>query len=260
MDGGRPRNPTLCYRLRAFPVTSLALLPKSKMAKWEIVEQSYKTAKDEIASDALPSEVASRRVSRGIMRALELNQLAPGQRLVETSLAAEYRVGRNAVREAVQWLAAHGVIDVSRHRSASLRHLDAAETLDVLEIAEAVIGLLVKAAARNYKGGPHEKRLAAGLAEAVQANDERSFARARRHLYGILLEIGGNRELQRLFPAVGLHILLAQYRTAMPKRQCLDDFRAMAVAITHKDVEHAHALGRAHIGQIRRAILGQDGN
>jgi DNA-binding GntR family transcriptional regulator len=223
----------------------------------------------EIAMDVETAELkstesgASRRVSRGIMKALELNQLAPGQRLVETSLATEYRVGRNAVREAVQWLAAHGVIDISRHRSASLRHLDAAETLDVLEVAEAVIGLLVKAAARNYQPELHEKPLARALAEAEQADDDvhpGAFARARRHLYGTLLAIGGNRELQRLFPAVGLHILLAQYRTAIPKRQCLDDFRAMATAIANHDVEHAHALGRAHVGRIRSAILGRDGN
>jgi DNA-binding GntR family transcriptional regulator len=243
-----------------FRPPSWGLPPKLKIAKRKIVEQSYKTAQREIAPDAAPDEVASRRVSRGIMRALEQNQLSPGQRLVETSLAAEYRVGRNAVREAVQWLAAHGVIDVSRHRSAALRHLDAAETLDVLEVAEAVIGLLVKGAARNYQTDAHEKRLSAALAEVVQADDERGFARARRHFYGTLLEIGGNRELQRLFPAVGLHILFAQYRMVIAKRQCLDDFRAMLVSITHKDVEHAHALGRAHIGQIRRAVLGQSEN
>jgi DNA-binding GntR family transcriptional regulator len=206
---------------------------------------------------------ASRRVSRGIMRALEQNQLVPGQRLVETSLAAEYRVGRNAVREAVQWLAAHGVIDITRHRSAALRQLDAAETLDVLEVAQAVIGLVVKAAARNYQAAAHEKRLERALSEAGLADDEArpgAFARARRHLYAALLEIGGNRELQRLFPALGLHILLAQYRSAVPKRHCMDDFRAMAAAIAGNDVEHAHALGRAHIGRIRTAILGQGGN
>ena len=202
---------------------------------------------------------ASRRVSRGIMKALEQNRLVPGQRLVETSLAAEYRVGRNAVREAVQWLAAHGVIDVSRHRSAALRQLDAAETLDVLEVAEAVIGLLVKAAARNYQAGAHENRLAAALAEVERADDA-GFARARRHLYGTLLEIGGNKELRRLFPAVGLHILLAQYSAVIPSRACVGDFRAMAVAVANHDVDHAHALGRAHIGRIRKAIADQDGN
>jgi DNA-binding GntR family transcriptional regulator len=200
------------------------------------------------------------------MRALELNQLCPGQRLVETSLAAEYRVGRNAVREAVQWLAAHGVIDVTRHRSAALRELDAAETLDVLEVAEAVIGLVVKAAARNFQAVLHEKPLLAALSEverAAEAEAERpagAFARARRHLYGTLLGIGGNRELQRLFPAVGLHILLAQYRMAISQRQSLDDFRAMVTSVTAHDAEHAQALGRAHVGRIRKAILGQGGN
>ncbi len=202
---------------------------------------------------------ASRRVSRGIMRALEQNRLVPGQRLVETALAAEYRVGRNAVREAVQWLAAHGVIDVSRHRSAALRQLDAAETPDVLEVAEALIGLLAKAAARNYQAKTHENRLKTALDEVEQA-DAGGFARARRHLYGTLLEIGGNKELQRLFPAVGLHILLAQYRTAIPAAQCISDFRAMAVAVAAHDADHAHALGRAHIGRIRKAILAQGGN
>lgn len=206
---------------------------------------------------------ASRRVSRGIMKALEQNQLTPGQRLVETNLATEYRVGRNAVREAVQWLAAHGVIDLSRHRSAALRVLDAAETLDVLEVAEAVVGLLAAAAARNYQACAHEKPLTAALAAVERADDAitpGAFARARRHLYGTLLRIGGNRELQRLFPAVGLHILLAQYRDMISRRASLDDFRAMATAVAVNDSAHAQALGRAHIGRIRKAILGQGGN
>jgi DNA-binding GntR family transcriptional regulator len=229
------------------------------------VEQSYKIilGLDEAHGLKAGDSAASRRVSRGIMKALELNRLAPGQRLVETSLAAEYRVGRNAVREAVQWLAAHGVIDVSRHRSASLRELDAAETLDVLEVAEAVIGLLVKAAARNYEPDAHENQLAAALAAVERADDALvagTFARARRHFYGTLLRIGGNRELQRLFPAVGLHILLAQYRDVISKRASLDDFRAMATAVAGNDAAHAQALGRTHMGRIRKAVLGQSGN
>jgi DNA-binding GntR family transcriptional regulator len=193
------------------------------------------------------------------MQALEQGRLAPGQRLVETSLAAEYRVGRNAVREAVQWLAALGIIDVSRHRSASLRRLDPAETLDVLEVAEAIIGLLLKAAARNFRPASHEKRLQAALAEIEQA-DAGAFARARRHFYAALLDIGGNGELHRLFPAIGLHILFAQYRAALAKPHGLDLFRAMAASVANRDAEHAHTLGRAHIAQLRQAIPGRDGS
>jgi DNA-binding GntR family transcriptional regulator len=201
---------------------------------------------------------ASRRVSRGIMKALESGQLTPGQRLIETDLAAKYGVGRNAVREAMQWLAAHGVIDLSRFRSASLRQLDAAETEDVLEVATAIVGLLASRAARSYSADLHKETIEESLTE-IRCSDAppETFPRARRHFYRALLDIGGNRELQRLFPAVGLHILFAQYRSAIPQRPCVDDFRAMATAIKSKDCEHAHALGRAHIRRIQTAILGQ---
>lgn len=189
------------------------------------------------------------------MRGLEEGRLAPGQRLVETSLAAEYRVGRNAVREAVQWLAAQGIVDITRHRSASLRRLDAAETRDMLEIAEAVIGLLAKAAAGNYQARAHEKPLSAAIREAGQAADSGSFARARRHFYATLLAIGNNNALRRLFPASGLPILFGQYPGAMPRHQGQDEFRALAIAIVGRDIDYAHALGRAHIGRMRKTIL-----
>ncbi len=199
------------------------------------------------------------------MRALEQQLLIPGQRLVETSLAAEYRVGRNAVREAVQWLAAQGIIDISRHRSAALRRLDPAEVMDVLELAEIIIGVLVRAACRNYQAGIHEKRLGSALREAETADDAAvpgaktgEFARARRHFYFMLLVISGNRTLHRLLPATGLYILFGQYPAAMRKRECLDDFRAIATAIANHDAEHAQALGRAHIGRMRKAVLGAD--
>ncbi len=224
-----------------------------RAALGKIVEQFYQTiqGQDEAERDGTS---ASRKVSRGIMRALEQGRLVPGQRLVETSLAVEYGVGRNAVREAVQWLAAHGVIDVTRHRSASIRWLDAAETQDVLEVAEAVLGLLLKAAARNFQPARHGARLRAGLEDVAQAVPG-VFARARRHFYAALLEISGSRELHRLFPAIGLHVLLAQYRAVAAMPHGLDMFRAMAEAVANNDVEHAQALGRAHISQLRQIIL-----
>ena len=64
-----------------------------------------------LGMSALPSspagnpEMSSSRVFRGIMRDLEDGRLVPGQILAETSLAGQYGVGRNAVREAMQQLA-----------------------------------------------------------------------------------------------------------------------------------------------------------
>ena len=203
---------------------------------------------------------AARTVSREIMRALELQQLVPGQRLVETELAAQFGVGRNAVREAIQWLAAHGVMDTTRYRSAVIRQLDLAETMEVLDVAEAVIGLMARTAVLHYQPEAHQVLIEAALSELEQANDEETpgaFSRGRRHFYRALLEIGGNRELQRLFPALSLHMVYAQYRSAGLRRLGLADYREIATAIQNKDSAIAERAGRKHIGNVRKAIAEQ---
>lgn len=200
---------------------------------------------------------ASRRVSRGIMQALETQRLIPGQRLVETDLARQYGVGRNAVREAVQWLAAHGVIDLTRHRSAAIRQLDTAETADALDVAEPLIGLVVATAARRYRPDDHRAVLEAALAElelGVAAAAPGAFARGRRRFYRTLIEIGGNGELLRLFRPLGLHIVYAQHRSPGLEQGRLADFQAMAAAVTARDVERGEAAGRAHVAAVREQV------
>ncbi len=201
---------------------------------------------------------ASRRVSRGIMQALETQQLVPGQRLVETDLAQRYGVGRNAVREAVQWLAAHGVIDLTRHRSAAIRRLDLAETVDVLDVAEPLIGLIVRTAARRYRAEDHRALLEDALAElerGAEADASGAFSRGRRHVYRALIEIGGNSELSRLFRSLGIHILYAQHRSPGLERGRLADFQAMAAAVVAGDPARGEAAGRDHVGELRRVVL-----
>lgn len=199
---------------------------------------------------------AGRTVSRGIMRALERRQLAAGQRLVETDLAAQFGVGRNAVREAIQWLSAHGAIDVTRHRSPAIRQLDPAETQEVLDVAAPIMGLMARAAARRYRPEAHGVSLHAAL-QALKAADEDdtpgAFSQARRRFYRLLIEIGANRELKRVFPAIGMHVLYAQYPSGRLRR--FSDFQAIAEAITAGDAEAAEAAGRAQIEAVRASVL-----
>jgi DNA-binding GntR family transcriptional regulator len=92
---------------------------------------------------------ASDQVFFGIVNGLELQKFVPAQRLVEVDLAEQFGVGRNSVREALQRLAAEGMVELHRHKGAVIRSLSMQETLDVLEVAERMTGLLVRAAARG---------------------------------------------------------------------------------------------------------------
>lgn len=192
---------------------------------------------------------ASRSVSRGLMRELEQGKVVPGQRLVETDLAAQYDVGRNAVREAIQWLAAQGMIDVSRFRSPAIRRLEEGEAQEVLDAAEPILMLMARTAARNYRE-EHAERLASA-SKALAGED---FPRARRHFYGTLLAIGGNRELTRLFRVSGLQILYAQYREAGAAGLARPDLEALAEAVGRGDTRAAEAIAKRHMLGIRKRI------
>src|SRR3546814_8253961 len=109
--------------------------------------------------------------------------MVPGQRLVETELASRHGVGRNAVREAMQHLAARGVVDLSPNRSPAIRKLDLAESMEVLDVASAMTRLLVRGAAAAYR--PEVAALLQSamkdLAEAASASEPGHFGRSEEH-------------------------------------------------------------------------------
>ncbi|MEA3012545.1 MAG: hypothetical protein QOD42_1090 [Sphingomonadales bacterium] len=202
---------------------------------------------------------ASQRVYAGILADLDERRMAPGQRLVEGDLAARFGVGRNAVREALQRLSARGVVDLSPFRGAAIRRVEAAEALEVLEVADAVTSLAFRTAAGRFDPALHGAMLAAAIADldAAQASggEAAPFGRARRSFYRTMLEIAANRELQRLFPAIGMHIVYLQYQSPRLQRARLENYRAICSAVAARDLAAVEQQGRAHVDQVRENIL-----
>jgi len=199
---------------------------------------------------------AARRVFLGILGDLDAGRMVPGQRLVETDLAQRFEVGRNAVREAMQHLAGRGVVDLSPNRSPAIRRLDLAETAEVLAVAEAMTRLAARTAAARY-GPTHAEALKATMDELTKAaasGETGQFNRARRGFYRAMLLIGGNRELQRLFPAIGTHIIHAQYPSPRMQGIRLADYQAMARAITAGNADAAEAAAAAHVNHVRAVV------
>jgi len=205
---------------------------------------------------------ASDAVFYGIVNGLEMQRFVPGQRLVETDLAAQFGVGRNSVREALQRLAAEGIVELPRHRSAAIRSLSSQDTLDVLDVAERISGLLARCAVR----GSTDPDFAAALRQAIQdleaadaAQDTAGFASVRRRFYRTLLEMSGNRELRRLFPAIQMPIVYAQHRLGSLQALRLRDYGRIADAVLAGDAEEADAAGGAHVRNVREAIEAEQG-
>lgn len=210
-----------------------------------------------LASSDISIPTASGAVFAGIVQGLESQDFLPGQRLVEADLAAHFGVGRNSVREALQKLAADGIVELNRHRGAAIRTLTLAEAQDVLEIAEFMTGLLAGRAAACAADSAHTPALRAALdeLEAAGASPKRhAFLAARRHFYRALLEIAANRELKRLFPAIQMHVVHACFRLPGLRDLRLADYRRIGAAVLANDAEAAREAGMAHVRRVRAAI------
>lgn len=202
---------------------------------------------------------ASSAVFYGIMNGLAEQKFVPGQRLVEVDLAEQYQVSRNSVREALQQLAAQGVVEISRNKGAAIRSLSLQETLEVLDVAERMTGLLARSAALGITTGRASDPIRQALAEleyADAAQDADAFARARRGLYRALLHASGSRELKRLFPSIQMPIVYAQHRPAALQKVRMRDYQAMCDAVLRGDMQAADVAGMAHVQNVRTAITG----
>lgn len=203
-------------------------------------------------------ESAADAVFHGIVQGLAQQRFVPGQRLVEVDLATQFGVSRASVREALQRLAAQGLIELHRNKGAAIRTLSAQETLEVLDVAERMTGLLARSAARAIAAGaPHApiQDALARLREADHSQDPDAFASARRGLYRTLLATSGSRELRRLLPSIHMPIVYAQHRPATLQQVRMHDYQAMCQAILAGDEQAADAAGMQHVRNVREAIV-----
>lgn len=200
---------------------------------------------------------ASQSVYHGILKSLEAGEVVPGQRLTEAELAAQFGVGRNAVREAMQRLSARGVVKLHRNRSASIRQIDICEADEIYDVAGVMSELLFSLAAIRYDTDKHGEELQALLNElkAAYANgEEHRFSRSRRSVYRLALKIANNRELTRIFPAIGTHIINAKYQSRGLQTIRFRHYQKLGAAIAAGDAKRAAKLARKHNEQMRLAI------
>lgn len=177
---------------------------------------------------------------------------------MEADLAVQFGVGRNSVREALHRLAAEGIVDIIRHKGAVIRSLSERETMDVLDVAERMMGLLARSAARGISSGQSPLEIERALEQLITANDENdstAFSNARRSFYRALLDTGGSRELRRLFPSIHMPIVYAQHRLTGLQKLRLRDYQKIGKEILKGDEVGADTAGATHVRNVREEIL-----
>ncbi|RKF23081.1 GntR family transcriptional regulator [Altericroceibacterium spongiae] len=209
--------------------------------------------------DADQPRSPSERAYRGILRALYENALVPGQRLVAPDLMKQFEVGRGTIREVLYRLTSTGVVSIVPNRGAQVRIMSRSEVDDLLDIVEALLALAARGAAAAIHVGQDADRLREWhqtLQRAEAPSQFHDFVAAREDYYRGIVQLSGNSELQRLFPAAQVHIMRAQLRRFQNAGDAIDasDFNALTEAILSGDTARAEQAARDHVGFTRTRI------
>ncbi len=87
----------------------------------------------------LPGQVANQ-----IREAIKSGKLKPGDRLIETVLAREMNIGRNAVREAIRYIEKEGLIVTTPFKGAQVVEMSQNDLKDIYDVRNALETLALK--------------------------------------------------------------------------------------------------------------------
>jgi DNA-binding GntR family transcriptional regulator len=210
------------------------------------------------ASGAGLSQTVEQRLRKAIVR----GRFGPNERLVETELAEWLAVSRTPVREALQRLAADGLV-VSRRRGWVVYAHTPAEVREIYEARVALEGYAARLAA--------ERASAAQLADVVATQQAalRSLAGSREELveandrFHVAVTLAaGNRRLADLLERNRLYHFnyrLAATYTDAEAAEGEEQHAQLTQALLARDASQAEAIMRAHIERALAMIVRRSG-
>lgn len=128
-------------------------------------------------------------------------QFRPGERLDERRLAADVRMGRTPIREALFALSAEGLVEMLPNRGASVRPLMLADIRDLFEALTLIERFSARLAASRVTGRELRPLRAAHVEinRAIRARDHLSITYANSRFHRLIFVASGNSYLARMF-------------------------------------------------------------
>lgn len=202
-------------------------------------------------------------IARQLRDAIAGGQFAPGQQLLESSLARSLGVSRGPLREAMQRLTQEGLLISHRNRGLFVMDLDESTVQDTYLARGAVERAAIEYLIESGRNG--EAVVLVELVERMEqyrsdpSRDEVTLLDVEFHEK--LVELCGSSQLQRMHRTLltQVRMCLTNMRTTYDSiDQRMDEHRTLAEAIIAGETERAVKLLREHMNDGMRRLLGED--
>lgn len=205
--------------------------------------------------DKLTGAAGRRYVARAIREATQLGDLVPGQRLVEQDLAESLATTRSAVREALQDLAAAGLVELVPRRGARIRWVSIEEAVQITECRSALEQLCASKAAARATDEQRTELSSIGerMRQAVADNAVHDYSALNRRLHELVIEASGQDVARRQLEQFNGPMVRHQFRLASrPGRpaQSLRHHLDIIQAVVAGDATEAARAAAAHLDDV----------
>jgi DNA-binding GntR family transcriptional regulator len=210
-------------------------------------------------TQSLPEQIAAQ-LSERIVNGLH----APGQRIMEQAIAAEFAVSRGPVREALRLLERDGLVTILPRRGAQITNLSSAEVKEIFDIRAVLNGLRDRELAEDPERLHLLPALEAEVAklarfarqpELGEAYVETVFA-----LNRMLTRASRNRRLRMVLDSLALQTLRYSklgLSTPQRRRQSVQHWQKLVKAIRDGDGAAAERVAQQRVLDSRDAAIRQ---
>ena len=181
----------------------------------------------------------------------------PGQRLTEQSIIEDFQISRGNARLLLQNLHAAGIVEIHKHKGASIRRYSDAEIGDIFLIRQRLEGLAARLAAEKID--EHAFPVQYDFMKKVMSNvlDEVPFRQVNKTFHEAILEMSQSASLRRVIESMVIPMLHIQIRAFVNEgyeEASKTEHREIAAAILDKNADAADSLMQAHIHNARLRI------
>ncbi len=205
-------------------------------------------------ASVVPSSVAER-----IRAAMLRGDFAPEQRLVEADLSDRFGASRGAVRNALQELAADGLVEMQRNKGARVRAVTLAEAIEITEARMVLEGLVARKAAERCTDEELVglREIGTAMREAYTRSELLAYSDLNARLHRRIREIARHTTSANVIERLGAQVVRHQFRLSLqPGRPAvsLPQHERIIEAVIARDPDAAEQAMREHLASVVQAL------
>jgi DNA-binding GntR family transcriptional regulator len=221
-------------------------------------KKNYRTGAERVRAG---EPTATDEVVMTIRSWLATGRIVPGQRLTEADLSRDLGVSKSPVREAMQRLAADGVVVTAPYKGYLIHRMTRHEVAGVFDIMEVTDGLAARRAAENVRDGASTERLVSSFKDFNAAHFELGRIANKGNeedLQNAFMAMADNAMLEQISKRIRYSVFPLQFRALQSRgipTSILDLVRSFVEAILAGDPKKAEMSAKVHARALRDHML-----